>query len=89
MVLESTQPSIKEYRELTLRVKAAERRTSHPSAVAVYMWTLASITPWAFMACNGDNFTLLYYYYYYYFYYYYYYYYYYFYYVISSMLTLV
>ena len=26
-------------------VKAAERRTSHPSAVAVYMWTLASTSP--------------------------------------------
>ena len=26
------------------------------STVAVNMWTLASSSPWAFMACNGDNF---------------------------------
>ena len=40
-------------------VKAAERRTSHPTAsycraVAVYMLTFASTAPWAFMARNGD-----------------------------------
>ena len=29
-----------------------------PSAVALYMWTLASTSPWAFMACHGDTFTL-------------------------------
>ena len=25
-----------------------------PNAVAVYLWTLASTSSWAFMACNGD-----------------------------------
>ena len=31
-----------------------------PSARAVYMWTLYSHPPWAFMACNGDIFTFMY-----------------------------
>ena len=30
-----------------------------PSAVAVNKWILASTSPWAFMACNGDTFTFM------------------------------
>ena len=28
-----------------------------PNALAVYMWTFASTSPWTFMACNEDTFT--------------------------------
>ena len=31
-----------------------------PSAVALYMWALASTSTVAFMACNGDNFNFIY-----------------------------
>ena len=58
LLLGSIQPAI----ECVPGVKAAERRTRHPTisqcrgCVYIGMCTLASTSPWAFMAYNGDTF---------------------------------
>ena len=44
-------------------VKTAEHRSNHSTssiAVALKMWTLASTSPEAVLACNGDTFRLIY-----------------------------
>ena len=57
LVLRSTQPPIKWVPWAFLGVGLATLPL--PSAVAVYMWTLASTSPWAFLACNVDTFTFI------------------------------
>ena len=58
LLLESTQPTIK----WVPKIKAAERRTIHPTfsychgCLYIGKCTLASTSPWAFMAYNGDIF---------------------------------